>query len=242
STEQVKPPRHSVQPVETSIPAATLKPTSPKSNRSGKRKNRKTCFVCKSVDHLIKDCDYHAKKKAQPITRNYAHRGTFMPPKPNLVFHTVPIAVETDHSTFIVQLSPSKPAQDLSHTNRPSAPIIEDWVSDSDDESETTASQIALSFVLPVCADVPKIMVTRPRHAHSIDTKYKSLIRRHITRNPSPKTSNSPPKVTVVKAPVVSAAQGMKGKWRSIFEERDFYVQAMMDADYELAARLRAEE
>nr|GFA57728.1 hypothetical protein [Tanacetum cinerariifolium] len=61
--------------VETSIPAATPKPTSPMSNSSGKRRNRKTCFVCKSVDHLIKDCDYHAKTKAQPTHRNYAHRG-----------------------------------------------------------------------------------------------------------------------------------------------------------------------
>nr|GEW26832.1 hypothetical protein [Tanacetum cinerariifolium] len=38
-----------------------------------------------------------------------------------------------------VPLSTSKPPQDLSHTNRPSAPIIEDWVSDFEDESETTA-------------------------------------------------------------------------------------------------------
>nr|GFC96450.1 hypothetical protein [Tanacetum cinerariifolium] len=28
--------------------------------------------------------------------------GTFMPPKPDLVFHTAPIAVETDHSTFTI--------------------------------------------------------------------------------------------------------------------------------------------
>nr|GFA35008.1 hypothetical protein [Tanacetum cinerariifolium] len=34
----------------------------------------KACFVCKSVDHLIKDCDFHAKKMAQPTPRNYAHR------------------------------------------------------------------------------------------------------------------------------------------------------------------------
>nr|GEX29206.1 hypothetical protein [Tanacetum cinerariifolium] len=74
STEQVKPPRHSVQPVETSIPTATPKPTSPKSNSSGKRRNRKTCFVCKSAYHLIKYYDYHAKTKAQPTHRNYAHR------------------------------------------------------------------------------------------------------------------------------------------------------------------------
>nr|GEX87751.1 putative ribonuclease H-like domain-containing protein [Tanacetum cinerariifolium] len=66
--------RHSVQPVETSIPAATPALASLMSTSSGTRRNRKACFVCKSVDHWIKDCDYHAKKMAQPIQRNYAHR------------------------------------------------------------------------------------------------------------------------------------------------------------------------
>nr|GEW69242.1 hypothetical protein [Tanacetum cinerariifolium] len=61
-------------PVETSIPAATPKPASLNSASSGKRRNKKACFVCKSMDHLIKDCDYHAKKMAQPTPRNYAHR------------------------------------------------------------------------------------------------------------------------------------------------------------------------
>nr|GEV49755.1 putative ribonuclease H-like domain-containing protein [Tanacetum cinerariifolium] len=212
--------------------------------------------------------------------------GTFMPPKPNLVFHTAPIAVETDHSTFTVQLSPSKPVQDLSHTNTPSAPIIEDWVSDSEDESKTNDPQIVSSFVqsseqvttprtfvqpaeapildatlkptspksnsiskrrnrktcfvcksvdhlmkdcdyhakkkaqpIPrnyahrVSAALPKIMVTQPRHAHSINTKFKSPIRRHITHRKSPKTSSLPPRVTAAQVPVVSAAQCMKGKW-----------------------------
>nr|GEY29844.1 ribonuclease H-like domain-containing protein [Tanacetum cinerariifolium] len=141
------------------------------------------------------------------------------------------------------ELSPSKPAQDLSHTNRPSAPIIEDWVSDSEDESETNDPQIVPNFVQsseqvttpktsvqpsehmvhaaihiwskpisitavrPVSAVVPKIMVTRPRHAHSIGTKFKSPIRRYITRSKSPKTSSSPPRVTAAQVPVVSATQ-----------------------------------
>nr|GEZ18641.1 hypothetical protein [Tanacetum cinerariifolium] len=74
SSEQVKTLRHSVQLIETSIPAATPKPASLKSNSSGKRRNIKAWFVCKSLDHLIKDCDYHAKKIAQPTPRNYAHR------------------------------------------------------------------------------------------------------------------------------------------------------------------------
>nr|GEU50424.1 retrovirus-related Pol polyprotein from transposon TNT 1-94 [Tanacetum cinerariifolium] len=146
-------------------------------------------------------------------------------------------------SSSDTELSPSKPAQDLSHINRPTAPIIEDWVSDSEDESEAKAPQIVPSFVQsskqvktprysvypvetsisavltqikpvsittvrPVSAAVPKIMVTRPRLAHSIVTKSKSPIRRYITHSQSPKTNNLPPRVTAVQASVVSAAQG----------------------------------
>nr|GEV77711.1 hypothetical protein [Tanacetum cinerariifolium] len=80
SSEQVKTPRHSVQPVKISILTATPTPASLKSASSGKRQNRKDCFVCKSMDHLIKDYDYHAKKMAQPTLRNYAHREN----KPNV--------------------------------------------------------------------------------------------------------------------------------------------------------------
>nr|GEZ36522.1 ribonuclease H-like domain-containing protein [Tanacetum cinerariifolium] len=70
SSEQVKTPRHFVQPVETSILAATPKQASPMSNSSGKRKNRKTCFVCKSVDHLIKIVIIMLRKWLNP------HQGT----------------------------------------------------------------------------------------------------------------------------------------------------------------------
>nr|GEV92254.1 hypothetical protein [Tanacetum cinerariifolium] len=50
---------------------------------------------------------------------------TFMPPKPDLVFNTAPTAVETNQPAFNVQLSPTKPEQDVSHINKPTAPIIE---------------------------------------------------------------------------------------------------------------------
>nr|GFA20684.1 putative ribonuclease H-like domain-containing protein [Tanacetum cinerariifolium] len=53
-----------------------------------------------------------------------------MPPKPDLMFHTLP-SDENEHLAFNVQLSLTKPEQDLS--SRPSAPIIEDWVSDSEE-------------------------------------------------------------------------------------------------------------
>nr|GEZ99329.1 hypothetical protein [Tanacetum cinerariifolium]GEZ99338.1 hypothetical protein [Tanacetum cinerariifolium] len=63
------------------------------------------------------------------------YTGTFMPPKPDLVFHNAPNVNETVHTAFNVELSPTKPDNDLSYTNRPLAPIVKDWVSNSKDDS-----------------------------------------------------------------------------------------------------------
>nr|GFA06815.1 ribonuclease H-like domain-containing protein [Tanacetum cinerariifolium] len=73
-----------------------------------------------------------------------------MPPKPDMVFYDAPNDNETVHTAFNVELSPTKPDKDLSHTYRPSAPIIEDWVSDSEDDSEDEILQHAPSFVQPI--------------------------------------------------------------------------------------------
>nr|GFD51167.1 hypothetical protein [Tanacetum cinerariifolium] len=56
---------------------------------------------------------------------------------------------ETVPTAFNVEPSTTKPNNDMSHSNRPSAPIIEDWVSDSEDESvgEPMLTQKAPSFV-----------------------------------------------------------------------------------------------
>nr|GEW67220.1 ribonuclease H-like domain-containing protein [Tanacetum cinerariifolium] len=163
------------EPVETSILAATPKPASPKSTSSGKRRNRKACFVCKSVVHLIKNTDYHAKKIAQPTPRNYAHRGTHK------------------HYASLTHTQPQKHMV-------PGATL-------------TQSKPVSITVVRPVSADVPKIKVTRPRLAHPLVTKSKSPIKRHITHSPSLKTNNSPPRVTADQGLVVSAAQGMQGKW-----------------------------
>nr|GEX40307.1 hypothetical protein [Tanacetum cinerariifolium] len=58
---------------------------------------------------------------------------------------------ETDESlpASPIYESPTKPDKDLSHTHRESTPIIEDWVSDSEDDSEAALSQNAPSFVQP---------------------------------------------------------------------------------------------
>nr|GEX03923.1 putative ribonuclease H-like domain-containing protein [Tanacetum cinerariifolium] len=57
-------------------------------------------------------------------------------PKPDLVFHDAPTVNETVPTVLNVEPSPTKPNKDLSYLNRPSTPIIEDWVSNSEDESD----------------------------------------------------------------------------------------------------------
>nr|GEW89270.1 ribonuclease H-like domain-containing protein [Tanacetum cinerariifolium] len=106
------------EPVETSILAATPTPAILKSASSGKRRNRKACFVCKSVDHLIKDCDYHAKKMAQPTLRNYAHRGNHkhyaLLTHKNPQKHMVPTAVLTQSKpVFNTTVRPGNPQHAL---------------------------------------------------------------------------------------------------------------------------------
>nr|GEU95773.1 hypothetical protein [Tanacetum cinerariifolium] len=140
--------------------------------------------------------------------------GTFMPPKTDLVFHTAHIAVETDHSAFTVQLAPQIASSFVQSTGQVKPPRhsiqpVETSIPAATPKPTilTQSKPVFNTAVRPVSVVVPKIMVTRPRLAHSPVTKSKSPIIWHITHSPSPKTSNSPPKVTAVKASVVSAAQ-----------------------------------
>nr|GEW44301.1 ribonuclease H-like domain-containing protein [Tanacetum cinerariifolium] len=71
SFELVKSPRHSGQLFQAPIPLAPTVLLRSNLHSKGSRKTNKACFVCKSVDHLIKDCDFHAKKLASKI---YASR------------------------------------------------------------------------------------------------------------------------------------------------------------------------
>nr|GFA44561.1 ribonuclease H-like domain-containing protein [Tanacetum cinerariifolium] len=71
STELVKSPRHSGQLFQAPIPVALPVLLRSNPHSKGSRKTKKACFVCKSEDHLIKDCNFHARKLAH---RPYASR------------------------------------------------------------------------------------------------------------------------------------------------------------------------
>nr|GEY31360.1 ribonuclease H-like domain-containing protein [Tanacetum cinerariifolium] len=134
------------------------------------------------------------------------YTGTFMPPKPDLVFHNALNDVETIHIAVNVELSPTKPAKDLSLTHRPSAPIIEDWVSNSEDESETQLPQNIPSFVQPT----EQVKSPRPYVQHvetSIPTANPKIA------IPTPISNGNHRNRKACFAPMVNAAKGVHGKW-----------------------------
>nr|GEV43748.1 hypothetical protein [Tanacetum cinerariifolium] len=156
--------------------------------------------------------------------------GTFMPPKPDLVFNNAPTDVETDHLAFTIKLSPTKPDQDLPsvqhvETSIPAAtpkPASLKPTSNGKRKNRkacfvckilTQSKPVIITTVRPVSTAILKTSVTRPKQVKPIVTKPNLPNRRHINRSPSLKASNSPPRVTVVKDPIVNVAQGLQGKW-----------------------------
>nr|GFA04094.1 hypothetical protein [Tanacetum cinerariifolium] len=71
SPELVKSLRHSSQLFQAPLLVAPSIPLRSNPHLKGSSKTMKAYFVCKSVDHLIKDCEFHARKLAQ---RTYASR------------------------------------------------------------------------------------------------------------------------------------------------------------------------
>nr|GFA63594.1 ribonuclease H-like domain-containing protein [Tanacetum cinerariifolium] len=79
SPELVKSSRHSGQLYKAHILVAPSVPLRSNPHLKGSRKTKKACFVCKSKDHLIKDCDFYTRKLAKKpyasrdIHKHYAH-------------------------------------------------------------------------------------------------------------------------------------------------------------------------
>nr|GEX15344.1 ribonuclease H-like domain-containing protein [Tanacetum cinerariifolium] len=75
--------------------------------------------------------------------------GNFLPPKPDLVFTDDTNASELVANVINVESSKHKNRKDKSKTHRPDTPIIEDWISDSEDETkiESVPKQREPSFV-----------------------------------------------------------------------------------------------
>nr|GEZ84690.1 hypothetical protein [Tanacetum cinerariifolium] len=123
-------------------------------------------------DRFVPSGGYHAVPP--PMT------GTFMPPKPDLVFHTPP-SDENEHIAFNHE-------QDLPSTS--SAPIIEDWVSDSEEEDIPQVTKD-----VPSLAQSPELVKT-PRHSGLISPPPMSVAPPVPLRPHSPSKGLKRPKKT----------------------------------------------
>nr|GFB84162.1 ribonuclease H-like domain-containing protein [Tanacetum cinerariifolium] len=84
---------------------------------------------CRSLKDSRRTAVADPQRRSVPVETSTSNALVSQCDGTDLVFHTPP-SDENEHLAFNVQLSPTKPEQDL--PSRPSAPIIEDWVSDSE--------------------------------------------------------------------------------------------------------------
>nr|GEV82959.1 hypothetical protein [Tanacetum cinerariifolium] len=148
------------------------------------------------------------------------YTGTFMPQKPDLVFHNASTVNANILNVLNVKPSPTKPNKDLSQSNRPSAPIIEDWVLTQKMNLKhyarmthphphryvvptavlTRSRLVPLTVAKSVTSAFPQAKVQYQRPTKLGVSKAHLPIRRPINLRPSPTNSNFHQQATTVKA------------------------------------------
>nr|GFB72312.1 hypothetical protein [Tanacetum cinerariifolium] len=133
------------------------------------------CYNCHRKCHFARECRSpkdsrrtvvaEPQRRSVPVETSTSNALVSQCDGTDLVFHTPP-SDENEQLAFNVQLSTTKPEQDL--PSRPSAPIIKDWVSDSEEEDMPQVTKDVPSF-----AQSPKL-VKSPRHSGLIPPSYVS--------------------------------------------------------------------
>nr|GEU35945.1 putative ribonuclease H-like domain-containing protein [Tanacetum cinerariifolium] len=167
------------------------------------------------------------------------YTGTFMPPKPDLVFNDAFTTSKIVPTVINVESSTNKTNKEMSKTLRPDALIIEDWTSYSEDESEhesvskqkkpsfdptndmhvvpiavlTRSSLVPLNAARPITTTVPQPTMKSPKTFKHVVNKAHSTIKRPINHRLAPKNSNFHQKVTIVKDKKVNVVKRTKGNW-----------------------------
>nr|GEW90899.1 hypothetical protein [Tanacetum cinerariifolium] len=165
------------------------------------------------------DKGYHAV--LPPYTGNY------IPPKRNLVF--VDEQVESESVDVVSNVASSDVKTVMPKHNGEDRLKLKELM-----ELRTKLSDRVL--------DLEKIKTTQAKEIADLKKRVKKLERKKRSRTPGMNLF----KISTTRKRSLgeedTSKQERNLKHRSIFEESDFDVQAMMDADYELVTRLRAEE
>nr|GEW99630.1 retrotransposon protein, putative, Ty1-copia subclass [Tanacetum cinerariifolium] len=164
-------------------PDASHKTAIPKSH--GTNRNRKACFVCKSLTHLIKHYDYYEKKIAQTPAKNHAQRGNHQQLTiPNPQRHVVPTAVLTKSN--LVPLTTATQVTTVVSSNhvtrpRPAKTVVTKSHSPPRRNINRSPSPKASTFPLKVnAAKAPMVNVVKGVQGNCI-RKPKCLILDHVS-------------------------------------------------------------
>nr|GEU29437.1 putative ribonuclease H-like domain-containing protein [Tanacetum cinerariifolium] len=141
-------------------------------------------FDSQVFNYQVSDCEeLHSQESDNRVTENQENDS------------------ESVANVINVELSKYKTSKDKSMTHRPDAPIIEDCISDFEDETE----------IEPVTTVVTQSTVKCKRTDKNIFNKTHSPVRRPINQRTATKNSNFNKKVTTVKVSKVNDVQGNKG-------------------------------
>nr|GFC96405.1 hypothetical protein [Tanacetum cinerariifolium] len=94
--------RHSGQLFQAPIPVALTVLLRSNPHSKGSKRTKKACFVCKSKDQLIKDCDFHARKLAyRPYASRDIHKYYALVNHSKFPLHKVPTAAPSQFQSVL---------------------------------------------------------------------------------------------------------------------------------------------
>nr|GEW32741.1 hypothetical protein [Tanacetum cinerariifolium] len=148
------------------------------------------------------------------------YTGTFMPPKPDLLFHYAPTVNETVPTVLPIEPSTTKPNKPVrnntmkgNHQNYARMTHPHPHSHDVPTSVLTRSRLVPLTATRPVTTAVPQTKVQHQRPTKHGVTKAHSPSRRPINLRPSPTHSIFYLKVTTVQTNQVDAVKGVKGNW-----------------------------
>nr|GEY27409.1 putative ribonuclease H-like domain-containing protein [Tanacetum cinerariifolium] len=207
SSELVKSPRHSGQLFQAPIPVAHTIPLRLNPHSKGSRRTKKACFACKSDDHLIKDCDFHARKLAhRPYASSIIHKqyapvnhskfplhkvSAAAPPKSQSVLTTVDRTVSAAKPI----LSVTRPKLAYHVISKSKSPLRRHLPHHSSSNSSNSSSRVTVAKASVVCAaqDKKGTWVWRPKYLvldHDLRTTSASMTLKRFDYNDALGRSN----------------------------------------------------